>query len=202
MPESSKILLIDTATEYVFLSLVVDGTEVGSAYRKDIQNHAVTVMPLLDGILKEAGIRLNQLTEVIVGVGPGSYTGVRIGVAIAKMIGYLNGIPVRTVSTLALLASGSEDGNILSLIDARRGNAFMACFRKENGQLTEVVHDTLANIDTFTRQTGSDFRRRTEGKPDVNVLLQSQLTTEVPNIHELVPNYLQVTEAERNKGQK
>lgn len=200
MPGSSKILLIDTATEYVFLSLVIDGTEVGSAYRKDIQNHAVTVMPLLDGILKEAGIHLNQVTEVIVGIGPGSYTGVRIGVSIAKMIGYLNGIPVHTVSTLALLASGAEDGNILPAIDARRGNAFMACYRKASGKLTELVPDTLANAESFMRTAGPGFRKVTEGKPDVTTLMNSKLTLPVPNIHELVPNYLQVTEAERNKG--
>jgi len=193
-------LLIDTATEYVFLSLVIDGIEVGSAYRKDIQNHAVTVMPLLDGILKEAGIRLNQVTEVIVGVGPGSYTGVRIGVSIAKMIGYLNGIPVRTVSTLALLASGAEDGFILPAIDARRGNAFMACYRKESGKLTVLVPDTLANAESFIGTAGPGFHKVTEGKPDVRTLINSGLTLPVSNIHELVPNYLQVTEAERNKG--
>lgn len=200
MPGSSKILVIDTATEYVFLSLVIDGREVGSAYQNDINNHAVTVMPLLDGILRASGVKLRELTGVVVGIGPGSYTGVRIGVSIAKMIGYLNEIPVSTVSTLALLASSSSEKRIWSFIDARRGNAFMACFEQHDGFLIQTVADSLENVEAFQSGIGSEFVKTVCGRPIVSKIFASGLTSLVPNVHELVPNYLQVTEAERNKG--
>jgi len=200
MPRSSKILVIDTATEYVYLSLVIDGAEAGFAYQNDINNHAVTVMPLLDGILQASGVKLRELTEVVVGIGPGSYTGVRIGVSIAKMIGYLNGIPVSTVSTLALLASGSSEPKIWSFIDARRGNAFMACFEQRDGSLIPTIPDSLENIEAFQTRIDPGYAKTVSGKPDAVKILNSGLTTPVANVHELVPNYLQVTEAERNKG--
>jgi len=202
MPKSSKILAIDTATDYIFLSLVVDGVEVGHAYQNDINNHAVTIMPLLDEILKTAEVKLNELTGVIVGIGPGSYTGVRIGVSIAKMIGYLNGIPVQTVSTLALIASGSEESRILSYIDARRGNAFLACFEQDHGVMNNTVPDSLANAVVFQQEAGNGYVKVTEGRPDILKVLRSHLLRNVENIHELVPNYLQITEAECNKGKK
>lgn len=200
MPGSSKILVIDTATEFVYLSLVIDGTEAGFAYKNDVNNHAVTVMPLLDEILRASGVKLRELTGVVVGIGPGSYTGVRIGVSIAKMIGYLNGIPVSTVSTLALLASGSSEPKIWSFIDARRGNAFMACFEQRDGLLVPTIPDTLENIESFRNRIDSQYSRTVSGKPDAVKILNSRLTSPVGNVHELVPNYLQVTEAERNKG--
>jgi tRNA threonylcarbamoyladenosine biosynthesis protein TsaB len=200
MPRSSKILFIDTATEYVFLSLVIDGVETGYAYKNDTNNHAVTIMPMLDEMLKSADLALKEMDEVIVGIGPGSYTGVRIGVAIAKMIGYLNQIPVKTVSTLALLASSSQEKNVLASIDARRGNAFMAGYRQMGGRMEETIPDTLANVESFKKSLEYPYAIVTTGKPDVLKILNSNLLKDVQNIHELVPNYLQVTEAERNKG--
>jgi len=200
MPMMSKILFIDTATDYVFLSLVLDGKEVGSFYKNDLKNHAVTIMPLLDELLKNANLVLKDINEVIIGIGPGSYTGVRIGVSIAKMIGYLNNVPVKTVSSLALIASSSDESNVLALIDARRGNAFMGFYHQEGGILTELVADTLENIESYKQKITVPYTVLTAGKPDVEKILLSSLIKDVENIHELVPNYLQVTEAERNKG--
>lgn len=200
MLKSSKILVIDTATDYVFLSLLIDGIEVGYTYQNDVRNHAVTVMPKLDELLKKAQIALKEITEVIVGIGPGSYTGVRIGVTIAKMIGYLNNVPVKTVSTLALLASSSSAAKIMARIDARRGNAFTACYSQENGIMKAIISDILVNVEQFDQIHEMPDEIVITGKPDMEKILRSKLTVFVENIHELVPNYLQVTEAERNKG--
>ncbi|MDD3126114.1 MAG: tRNA (adenosine(37)-N6)-threonylcarbamoyltransferase complex dimerization subunit type 1 TsaB [Candidatus Izemoplasmatales bacterium] len=200
MPQLSKTLVIDTATDYVFLSLVVEGSEIGYKYQNDLHNHAVTVMPMLDELLKKAQITLKDVNEIIVGIGPGSYTGVRIGVTIAKMIGYLNNISVKTVSTLALLASSSSAAKTMAMIDARRGNAFVACYQQEKGIMKETVADTLTNIEQFKQTLTIDTEIIRVGKPNVEKIMQSNLMKPVKNIHELVPNYLQVTEAERNKG--
>jgi len=201
MPMMSKILFIDTATDYVFLSLVLDGKEVGSFYKNDLKNHAVTIMPLLDELLKNANLVLKDINEVIIGIGPGSYTGVRIGVSVAKMIGYLNNVQVKTVSSLALIASSSAESNVLASIDARRGNAFMGFYHQESGILMESVADTLENIELYKQKITVPYTVLTAGKPNVEkILASSPLLKDVENIHELVPNYLQVTEAERNKG--
>ncbi|MDA3931596.1 MAG: tRNA (adenosine(37)-N6)-threonylcarbamoyltransferase complex dimerization subunit type 1 TsaB [Tenericutes bacterium] len=198
MKKSFKRLVIDTATKYMYIALVINDLEVGYVYQVGDNNHSVTIMPLLEELLQKQSIELKDLDEIIVGVGPGSYTGVRIGVTVGKMIAYLNGIKVSTVSSLALMASHSDDVNVLPLIDARRGNAFMAFFKQENHRISYVEEDVLMNIDLFKSKHKEPYDVLESGKPQIEKVLNSDLLTEIGNIHELVPNYLQVTEAERN----
>ncbi len=199
MTKSSKTLFVDTATKSVFLALVVDGVLSDQVCREGVNNHSVTILPLLDDLLKRQNLTLKDLTDIVVGIGPGSYTGVRIGVSIAKMIGYLNCIPVRTVSSLALLASSALSGTVVPFIDARRENAFMACFEIQDGVMVRKFDDVLANVEAFKARLSQPYRIVAAGTPDVLKILRSDLLTPVPDIHALVPNYLQVTEAEHNK---
>ena len=191
-------MVIDTATKYIYLSLIMDDKEVESVYEVGQNNHSVTIMPYINEILLKHQLGLKDIDEVIVGVGPGSYTGVRIGVTVAKMIGYLNQIKVFQVSSLALMASHGEATYLCPLIDARRGNAFMAYFRQEEGRLTYVKQDVLENVEVFQEGLSEAYQVITEGQPVIEKILQSQLLEEVTDVHALVPNYLQKTEAERN----
>ncbi len=202
MKRSSKILVIDTATKYIYLSLIMDGEEKAHIYEEGINNHSVTIIPFLEKILNEEKIGLRDLTEVIVGIGPGSYTGVRIGVTVAKMIGYLNDIDVYSVSSLALMASSSKAEYVLPLIDARRGNAFMALYHNNNNILEKVVGDVLENINDFESGLTQPFQVITSGNPEITKIIHSELLTKVSDINGLTPNYLQKTEAERNRESK
>ncbi|MBN2540639.1 MAG: tRNA (adenosine(37)-N6)-threonylcarbamoyltransferase complex dimerization subunit type 1 TsaB [Bacilli bacterium] len=195
----SKILIVDTATKYIYLSLVIDNHEVQSIYQEGINNHSVTIIPFLDELLEQEHIGLQDLDEVIVGVGPGSYTGVRIGVTVAKMIGYLNNIPVKTISSLALIASSSDAEYVIPYVDARRGNAFITCFKQVNGKLDFVTEESLEQIETYLEQFDFTYDFIAEGKPNANKIIQSNLLQDIDEIHELKPNYLRITEAERNK---
>ncbi len=198
MRKLSKILIIATATKYIYLSLVSDGIEKQSVYQEGINNHSVTIIPNLESMLSKENLSLRDLDEIIVGIGPGSYTGVRIGVTVAKMIGYLNHIKVSQVSSLALIASASEKKYIIPNIDARRGNAFMALIKQESGVLEYLKPDCLENMDEFTAACEYDFDFISEGLPNINKIINSDLLEVVDNVHELKPNYLRITEAERN----
>ena len=199
MKKLSKILIIDTATKFIYLSLVIDGIEKQCVYQEGINNHSVTIIPNLEDILNKENLSLRDLDEIIIGVGPGSYTGVRIGVTVAKMIGYLNHFKVSQVSSLALIASASDKEYIIPNIDARRGNAFMALIKQKNGILEYIKPDCLENIDIFKAACEHEFDFISEGMPNVNKIIASGLLEEVKNVHELKPNYLRITEAERNK---
>ncbi|MFH0993819.1 MAG: tRNA (adenosine(37)-N6)-threonylcarbamoyltransferase complex dimerization subunit type 1 TsaB [bacterium] len=199
MQKQSKTLFIDTATKFVFLALVEAGVKTESVYQEGINNHSVTIMPLLADMLGHRGIALKDLTEIVVGIGPGSYTGVRIGVSIAKMVGYLNQIPIMTISSLALLASGAASGDVVAFIDARHGNAFMACYRINGDIMEEICADTLANAEAFQASIPGHPIVRESGEPDVLKILHSKLAKPVTDVHALVPNYLQITEAERKR---
>lgn len=195
----SKLLAIDTATKSIYLALVIDGVVVDSINQEGASNHSVTIMPLIDQLLKKQSLTLRMIEGVLVGVGPGSYTGVRIGVAIAKMIGYLNPVEIYTFSSLALLATVSESNDILAYIDARRGNAFLASFSQNKGLLKVLQEDCLVNFDEYRKSLKTSFNEVLEGMPNIIKLINSNLITKVEDVHALVPNYLQITEAERNK---
>ncbi len=197
----SKILVIDTATKNIYLSLVIDGVEKQSVFQEGINNHSVTIIPFLDEMLKKESVELKEIDEIIIGIGPGSYTGVRIGVTVAKMIGYMNATKVKTISSLALIASASEKEFVIPYVDARRGNAFLAAFRQVNGKLEYIEFDMMRNVEEYLRTWKFDYDFISEGHPKIQKILNSDLLETVDNVNDLQPNYLRITEAERNKNE-
>ncbi|MBU1144423.1 MAG: tRNA (adenosine(37)-N6)-threonylcarbamoyltransferase complex dimerization subunit type 1 TsaB [Firmicutes bacterium] len=198
MRKLSKKLVIDTATNYVYLSLLINNIEVDYKYQEGINNHSVTIIPLLNEVLQRANLTLRDLDEIIVGIGPGSYTGVRIGVSVAKMIGYLNRIPLFTVSSLALMASSSDEKYVLPFIDARRENAFMGLYKQTSEGIICIKNEALENVESYTNGIEEPFEIIKEGKPQIEKIIKSNLLNLVEDVHSLVPNYMQITEAERN----
>jgi tRNA threonylcarbamoyladenosine biosynthesis protein TsaB len=112
------ILAFDTATD-VATSALVDGEEVLG----ERTSRAVTVLEDLDALLRQAGVHTRELDGLAVGIGPGSFTGVRIGLATARGLALALGVPVAGVSTLAALAAGAPGA--VPVIDARRGEVFI-----------------------------------------------------------------------------
>ena len=199
MQKSWKRLAIDTATKYVYLSLVLNDKEVDSVYEEGLNNHSVTIIPHLVRMLERQQWKLTDINEVIVGVGPGSYTGVRIAVTIAKMIGYLNNIKINRISSLALIASSVSSGTVLSCIDARRGNAFLGLFENTKTKLTRKTQDSLINIESYLTDLEVKPIVTYEGRPNIEKIIHSDLFEAVSDPTALIPNYMQITEAERNK---
>jgi tRNA threonylcarbamoyladenosine biosynthesis protein TsaB len=112
------ILAFDTATD-VATSALVDGEEVLG----ERTSRAVTVLEDLDALLRQAGAHTRELDGLAVGIGPGSFTGVRIGLATARGLSLALGVPVAGVSTLDALAAGAPGA--VPVIDARRGEVFI-----------------------------------------------------------------------------
>ncbi len=195
----SKLLAIDTATKSIYLALIIDEVVVDSVNQEGASNHSVTIMPLIDQLLKKHSLNIRMIQGILIGIGPGSYTGVRIGVAIAKMIGYLNPIKLYTFSSLALLATVSDASNVLAYIDARRGNAFLSTYTQKNGILSVIKEDTLVNLEDYRKSLTINHQEVSEGTPNIIKLMNSHLFNQVEDVRALVPNYLQITEAERNK---
>jgi tRNA threonylcarbamoyladenosine biosynthesis protein TsaB len=112
------ILAFDTATEIATSALVDDGEVLGERVSR-----AVTVLEDVDALLRQAGARTGDLDALAVGIGPGSFTGLRIGLATARGLALGLEIPVAGVSTLAALAAGTPGGT--PVIDARRREVFV-----------------------------------------------------------------------------
>jgi tRNA threonylcarbamoyladenosine biosynthesis protein TsaB len=156
-------------------------------------------MPQIEEGLGHLGWNVNDLDEIYVGVGPGSYTGLRIGVVVAKMFGWNSQIPVFQVSSLALMASSvDQEGLILPEIDARRGNSFLGLYDLCEGILTIQETESLSHLEDYKKGLKKPFTQVSEGKPNMQRIIESKMFHPVEDIHSLHPNYLRQTEAERN----
>ena len=112
------ILAFDTATEVATSALVVDEEVVGER-----TSRAVTLMEDVDALLRQGGMRPRDIDALAVGIGPGSFTGVRIGLATARGLALALELPAAGVSTLAALEAGAPDA--LPIVDARRREVFI-----------------------------------------------------------------------------
>jgi tRNA threonylcarbamoyladenosine biosynthesis protein TsaB len=112
------ILAFDTATDVATSALVDDGEVLGER-----ASRAATLLEDVDALLRQAGAHTRELGALAVGTGPGSFTGVRVGLATARGLALALGVPVAGVSTLAALAAGAPGA--LPVIDARRGEVFV-----------------------------------------------------------------------------
>jgi tRNA threonylcarbamoyladenosine biosynthesis protein TsaB len=139
---SAKILAIDTATENCSVALLV-GDKVISRSEVAPRDHTKKVLPMVDELLKEASLTLQELDALAFGRGPGSFTGVRIGIGIAQGLAFGADLPMIGVSTLAAMAQGSyrQHGatDVAVAIDARMSEVYWARYtRQENGEWVGV----------------------------------------------------------------
>ena len=190
-------LVMDTAMDYSYMTLLKDNDILYESYSLGKNNHSERVLPELEETLKNNSIKLKNIEEVYVGIGPGSYTGVRIATVIGKMIAVMNNIKLYKFSSLALLST-SVDTESYPFIDCRRGNCYTAHFIYQDGVLTRLKEDSLEKIDEFFNGLNKDLIVK-EGKPQILKLLSSKEVILVDDPNSLSPNYLQLVEAERIK---
>jgi tRNA threonylcarbamoyladenosine biosynthesis protein TsaB len=133
---------LDTAGPYLALALWSPdaGVLARRAPRVD-RDHAARVVPELEAVLSDAGVAKPEVAAVTVGVGPGSYTGLRVGIATARALATAWRVPLGGACSLAQLAWGAlapgETG--LAVLDARRGNVYAAAFRRDDDRLVELA---------------------------------------------------------------
>jgi tRNA threonylcarbamoyladenosine biosynthesis protein TsaB len=111
------IVAFDTATDVATSALVWDGEVLG-----ELASRPVSVLEDIDALLRRGGVRDSQLEGIVVGIGPGSFTGLRMGLATARALAFSLGLPMAGVSTLAALAAGAPGAT--PVIDARRREVF------------------------------------------------------------------------------
>lgn len=128
-----KLLALDTATEACSAAVWIDGV-VHAHFEIAGRDHTQRLLPVIADVLAEAGLRYSQLDGLVCGVGPGSFAGVRIGVAFAKGVALAHELPVVAVSSLSLLAQRAlavpSTQRVLVAIDARMGEVYWQAFER------------------------------------------------------------------------
>lgn len=142
------LLALDTATPAVTVALHDGSSVVAASSQVDARRHGELLLPAVDRVLAEAGRRLDAVTGIVVGVGPGPYTGLRVGLMTADTFGLALGVPVHGMCTLDGLAyeSGIEGGPFVVATDARRKEVYWARYADPRTRLTEAAVDRPADI--------------------------------------------------------
>ncbi len=192
-------LVLDSSTDYYYIALLNDLDILSERYEYSKQSSSETLMVDLENMLKESSKSLKDVEEIYVGIGPGSYTGIRVAVTIAKMLTVLSSATLYSFSTLSLIASSSLCESY-PLIDARRGNAYISHFTIDMDKLIRLEEDKVVSIEEYFKDKENDKVLIVEnGKPNITLLLNSNLLTRVEDVDSLTPNYLQLVEAERKR---
>ena len=186
-------LILDSSTKILYIALIKDNSLLEDVYVTGQNDHAKNIVSKVDFLLKKYNIEPKDLNNVICGYGPGSYTGVRMAVTVAKMLSVFMNIPLYKISTLKLMASGSN-GKVLAIIDARRGNSFGMIYDMDKNEY--IVNEGLYETLLLKGKQYDNIVTEESFKVDPIYCFNNKELVENPDL--LIPNYLRETEAERN----
>ena len=138
-----RILAFETSAKAVSVALLEDETLLGESYQNTGLTHSQTLMVMAEDLLRQCGRQVSDLNAVAVAAGPGSFTGVRIGVAAAKGLAWGAELPCVGVSTLEAMAESlaAYQGYVCPVMDARRSQVYNGLFLAENGTLRRIAPD-------------------------------------------------------------
>ncbi len=202
-------LFLDTSLEKLRTAIIKDG-KILSKYEEDTPNmHSVYATSFVKKSLDEAGIDANDIDKIMVVNGPGSFTGVRIGVTIAKTYGFLIKKEVTPISSLKCMAISKEHkGNVMCLISARRNNYYMGLYDENNNPIVdEEFVDDIKVMELVNRYNpiviSNDYNvlgniKFDKVNLDIIKIVYYYMDKESINAHKLVPNYLKLPQVYEN----
>ena len=156
-----KILALETSARSVSAAVTENGTALASAYQNRGLTHSVTLMPLIDGCLRLCGLTCKDIDLFGVNAGPGSFTGLRIGVATVKGLAWPEDkdcAPCSTLESMAWPLAHMAGSLIVCAMDARRSQVYNANFSAENGVLTRLTPDRAVSLDELAEEIRNDPR--------------------------------------------
>ena len=202
-----KILYVDTSSDYLYSGIVINQTLVSECQEKLGKDLSKEALPRIINIFNKANITPEELDKIIVVTGPGSFTGIRIGVTIAKTIAWSLNIPIVSISGLTAMAiSNNQVGYSMPLIDARRGFVYGALY---DNDINPIICDTHILLEKLTKKchdyspitviTNSEIAidySVNKYEPDILKIVTYFKNKEGLNPHMINPIYLKKTEAE------
>ncbi|MGG4011394.1 tRNA (adenosine(37)-N6)-threonylcarbamoyltransferase complex dimerization subunit type 1 TsaB [Bacillus smithii] len=220
-----KVLAIDTSNYPLGVGLADENKVIGEYISNTKKNHSIRAMPAIEYLLKDCETSPQELDKIVVAKGPGSYTGIRIGVTIAKTLAWSLQIPISGVSSLAAIAAGAHyyPHFICPIFDARRGRVYTGLYRYINGQLTTESEDQIVLLSDWCEELKrkkepvlfmgndlslhrssikemlgdqADFAPDTLHNPRPGELAKMGMNMPEEDLHSFVPNYIRLAEAE------
>ena len=186
-------LFLNTSNKYLYLCLMKDDNIVNEVLMEGNNNHSEKLIDVLEEFLNNNQITVDDLDELYVGRGPGSYTGVRIACTVAKVLAYAKGIKLFSFSSLDLILSKKLKnlGIYQVVMDARRGNSFAKVVKVNEQDIEVLLDETFIENEVLENQYGEYKVINVEDtKYQVDLLLKYNLIKEEKDVHAFVPTYL------------
>ena len=203
-----RILYIDTSSSYLYTSIVEDN-EILSEIREEFgQSLSEVALPKIVSMFEDNNLSPKDIDKIIVVNGPGSFTGIRIGITIAKIYAWSLNIPITTIYSLEAMAISSPNNTYhVPIINARRGYVFGAIYDNEYNEVLKPCHilltdlqDKLKEISDYEFISNDEFDLKLESySPNFVKIINKYKDKENINPHAVNPEYLKLTEAEESK---
>ena len=227
-----RILAFETSAKSASVAVLEDGVLLGEYFQNSGQTHSRTVMKMAQDLLANCDLGVKNIDAAACAIGPGSFTGVRIGLAAAKGFAWGCEIPLVGVSTLEAMAKGAAvaDGIYCSVMDARRNQVYTALFEQKDGNLNRLTEDAAISLEElgnslekienhkFLVGDGASLcyntlsnielhlmpeHLRMQRAAGVALLAYEQLQKgNIPDAQNVTPNYLRLSQAERERLKK
>ena len=197
-------LFLDTCNKNIVIGLLEDNKLIDKTVYINDNNLSEKLLPSIKELLDKNNIKVNNLNRIYVSVGPGSFTGIRIGLTVAKVMSWSLKIDIIPISSLEAIASTDSDYNyICPMIDARRGYVYASLYDKE---LNNIIKDQYIKQEEFTNLL-KDYKYEivsyeSDNKPILNIekIVAKHVNDKSINPHKLNPIYLKLTEAEEKRN--
>ncbi len=202
-------LFLDTCNQSIIIGLLKDSKLIDSINFINDNNLSEKLIPSIKDIFDKNNIGIKSLNNIYISVGPGSFTGIRIGVTVAKTIAWALNIKIIPLSSLEVLASSCNSSYICPVIDARRGYVYAGLYDNSLNRLFEDKYinlvellNSIKNYDTVF--VSYDNLINNNVKPNVNIekIVQKHLNDLGMNPHSVNPIYLKRTEAEEKNDNR
>ena len=204
-----RILYIDTSSSYLYTGIVEDNQLVAEVKENLQLDLSKLALPKIASMFEEKNLKPSDIDKIIVVNGPGSFTGIRVGLTIAKVYAWSLNIPITTITSLEAMAISCPNDTIaVPLIDARRGYVYGAIYDRDKEILKpqhiklEELMKSLENREEYVFITKDNIDLNGEicdYNPDILKIVRKYCLKEAVNPHAVNPEYLKLTEAEESR---
>lgn len=200
-------LFIDTSYKSMYVALLKDDILLDYTNLMAEANFSELLLPSVDSLLKKNRCTLNEIGKIFVTVGPGSFTGIRIGLTVCKVLAWTLGKGVIPLSSLEFMATTSVDTDyIIPVIDARHNKVFCAIY---DNKLNKIVDDSYTSLNelysdikgtyTFVSYDSLEYNNIIIPNYNVSKIIKKHINDNEVSCHAIKPNYLKKTEAEESR---
>ena len=204
-----RILYIDTSSSYLYTAIVDNNNVLAEIKEEYGQSLSEVALPRIVSMFEDTKLSPKDIDKIIVVNGPGSFTGIRIGITIAKVYAWSLNIPITTIYSLEAMAISSKENKYhVPIINARRGYVFTAIYDENYNAVLKPCHilltdlqEKLKDIDNYEYISNDEFDdlEVNSYSPDMAKVVDYFKDKECINPHAVNPEYLKLTEAEESK---